>query len=143
MQKFFAPFLFFVLISWGTTTSAQTASDTLLALHVQKFDWMVAQDTAALAKLLHDDVVYIHSNGWHEAKTAILMNLVTGKLTYKKVTVEQSQVRLFGQMAIVNGVGIFEVALDGKPLTIKLDYTEVYSFEAGWKLVSRHACRVD
>lgn len=142
MNKVFVRLLLFTLLV-SKTVMAQSPQEIVADLHLQKFDWMIAQDTAALSVLLHNDLQYIHSNGWHENKKDLLMNLVSGKLTYAKVTVEQSQVRIFSQTAIVNGVGIFEVALDGRPLTIKLDYTEVYSFEAGWKLVSRHACRVD
>lgn len=133
----------FVVMAAFPTAKAQTATEIVGALHLQKFEWLAQKDTAALANLLHPEVVYIHSNGWHESKTDVLNNLVSGKLAYHNVLVEKATVRVFNQTAVVNGVGVFEVALNGTPLTIKLDYTEVYSYEAGWKLVSRHACRIE
>jgi hypothetical protein len=132
----------FVMLFTAMAT-AQSQHTIVADLHQQKFEWMVAKDTTALAALLHPKSVYIHSNGWHETKAEVLMNIATNKLVYNKVTILSSTVRVVGTTAIVNGVGVFEVALNGQQLTIKLDYTEVYCFEAGWKLLSRHACRVE
>ena len=116
--------------------------DQVLLLHELKFKWLSQVDTLALANLLADDVVYVHSNGWRESKQEVIQNIVSGKLTYTDVTVSSADVRQYGDSFIVNGIGVFKVALDGNPLTINLDYTEIYIKQDGkYILVSRHACR--
>jgi hypothetical protein len=138
-------FLLSLLLGLDLSIHAQNANAELEAvrqLHEQKFRWLSEVDTVALGELLAEDAVYVHSNGWRESKEEVLHNIVSGKLTYKEVQVTSSEVRQYGQTYIVNGKGIFQVALDGNPLTIQLDYTEVY-VKSGeqFLLVSRHACR--
>ncbi len=111
-------------------------------LHLKKFDWLVNGNIDSLAILLHDDVYYVHSNGWLETKQDVLEDLKTKKLIYSDIKVHQSSVRLFGETAIVNGKGTFTVIMDSKPLEINLYYTEVYNFlPEGIRLISRHACK--
>ena len=112
------------------------------ASHLKKFSWLINQKLDSLQTLLHDDVYYIHSNGWKETKTELLDNLKSGKLTYTNIVVHESQVRLFDNTAIVNGKGTFSVKMEGKPYDFNLYYTEVYARDdQGIKLVSRHACK--
>jgi len=123
--------------------SGQTVEE-LDAFHKQKFLWMEQTEIDSLDQYLHPSLVYVHSNAWHEDKQEVLENLQNGKLSYQKVTIEQSFGRIEGNTGIVNGKGKFEVALNGDPLTIYLDYTEVYVWiDNKWKLLSRHACRYE
>jgi hypothetical protein len=139
MMKLFFPI--FLLISG--LCQAQTGKQDVLALHQKKFEWMSSKQLDSLSKLLDQDVLYIHSNGWIETKEDVLGNLESGKLSYRKVTVDKADARAYENTVIVQGSGLFEVALEGKPLDIKLNYTEVYVNVGGaWKLVSRHACKI-
>lgn len=112
-------------------------------IHLQKFKWFIEKNTDSLSTLLHENVHYIHSNGWKETKQELIHNIKSGKLTYHSVTVHESDVRIEGNTAIVTGKGIFNVALDGKGMEIPLYYTEVYVLsQSGIRLLSRHACRI-
>lgn len=112
------------------------------SLHLKKFNWLIHQQVDSLQSLLHEDLYYIHSNGWKESKTELFANLESGKLSYTNIKVHESQVRLFGSTAIVTGKGTFSVKMDGKPYDFNLFYTEVYvKDDHGLKLVSRHACK--
>ncbi|MEY3421406.1 MAG: hypothetical protein RIR48_1698 [Bacteroidota bacterium] len=112
-------------------------------IHLQKFKWFIEKNTDSLSTLLHENVHYIHSNGWKETKQELIHNIKSGKLTYHSVTVHESDVRIEGNTGIVTGKGIFNVALDGKSMEIPLYYTEVYVLtQSGIRLLSRHACRI-
>jgi hypothetical protein len=113
-------------------------------IHLKKFKWFAEQQFDSLTTLLHDDVHYIHSNGWKESKADVIANLKSGKLTYTEVKVHESDVRLIGNTGVVTGKGTFYVSMDGKPYSFDLYYTEVYAItDNGIKLVSRHACKYE
>lgn len=115
----------------------------VLALHREKFQWMMARDTGRLGMLVADDMVYVHSNGWHEHREEMMANIGSGRLRYHDVLVQEAAVRSYGDTWVVNGRGRFEVSLEDKDWVLTLDYTEVYvRTDPGWKLVSRHACKV-
>ena len=114
----------------------------VITLHQEKFEWMIEKDMEALEKVLAEDVVYIHSNGWVEYKPDILENIQSGRLEYRQVDIREQSVQLYGSVAIVKGLAEFYVALEGSPLRLDLLYTETYHFSEGkWVLVHRHACR--
>jgi Domain of unknown function (DUF4440) len=111
-------------------------------IHHKKFKWLATSQFDSLSTLLHDDVYYIHSNGWQESKSEVLENIKSGKLTYHDVKVHASEVRLVDNTGIVTGKGTFYVSLNGKPNEYNLFYTEVYvKTDQGIKLLSRHACK--
>lgn len=114
-----------------------------LALHEKKFRWLETKQLDSLEALLHDDIQYVHSNAWRETKSDVLENVKTDHLTYRKVTIESSSANAFSNTVVVNGRALFEVALDGRPIDIHLDYTEVYLYsDEKWQLISRHSCRI-
>jgi hypothetical protein len=117
-------------------------TQTIHNLHLKKFKWMADKQLDSLSALLHDEVHYIHSNGWKESKSEVLANLLSGKLSYTDVKVHQSDVRLIDNTGIVTGKGTFYVKMDGSPYEFNLYYTEVYVItQDGTKLLSRHACK--
>ena len=111
-------------------------------LHRDKFTWMIGKQVDSLDKYLHEDVLYIHSNGWIENKKEILENIRSGKLTYREVDIKESTCRVDGQTAVITGKALFHVSLDGKDIEIPLLYTEVYTLSGERiRFFSRHACR--
>ena len=94
----------------------------------------------SLQMVLEKQLVYIHSNGWVESKAEVIADLKSGKLNYLKVNVTEAKARIYKNTAIVNGKGVFNVMLEGKPVEINLLYTEVYiNKKNNWQLASRHA----
>lgn len=111
-------------------------------LHLKKFKWLTDKQIDSLTTLLHDDVFYIHSNGWQEYKSEVIENIKSGKLNYSDVKVHESHVRIMDKTAVVTGKGTFYVTMDGKPYEFNLFYTEVYViFGTRIQLISRHACK--
>jgi hypothetical protein len=128
----------------GSSGQSDSLASRVLDLHLEKFRWMTARDTARLSSLLATDAVYVHSNGWHESRKEMLDNVGSGRLRYHRVEVIEAGARAYGQTFIVNGRARFDVALEDQAWLLLLDYTEVYirMDDGALRLVSRHACRV-
>lgn len=133
-----------MLVGLHTSAFAQSSlEEEALALHEKKFQWMETKQLDSLDALLHEDIQYVHSNAWRETKSEVIKNLKTDHLTYRKVTIEIASAQAFDNTVVVNGRALFEVALDGKPIDIHLDYTEIYLFSGDrWQLISRHSCKI-
>lgn len=135
-------FILFLLFSFQffSQTKKEKIEQNIIALHKKKFDWLISKQYDSLLTLFHEDIEYIHSNGWVESKADIIADLKSGKLNYKRVVVSEAKVRLSKNIAILTGKGVFFVTMDNKDLEIKLLYSEVYIKEKGkWLLSHRHA----
>jgi len=114
--------------------------DELQTLHDQKFRWMERQDVDSLSLMLHEELTYVHSNGWMEDKDEVLENLLSKYLIYENVESRILKCTQIGHLGIIHGEGKFTVKLKGKAIIIDLMYTEVYVKEYGrWLLIARHA----
>jgi hypothetical protein len=140
-------FTFISLLSYGQNIDKKIKEDlesSIHSIHLKKFKWFASQQFDSLTTLLHEDVHYIHSNGWKESKAEVIANIKSGKLTYTDVKVHESNVRVIDQTGVVTGKGTFYVSMDGKPYAFDLYYTEVYVVtDEGIKLISRHACKYE
>jgi ketosteroid isomerase-like protein len=118
-------------------------SQKLLALHKKKFEWLIGRNYDSLMAVMDEKLLYIHSNGLAESRDDVMKNLKNEVISYTQSDVTESQVRLFGNSAIVTGKGAFAGKAKGTPFLLNLSYTEVYVQTNGkWKLVSRHACKI-
>jgi hypothetical protein len=109
----------------------------------KKFNWLIRKEADSLNRVLDDRVEYVHSNGWVQSKKDVLDDMKSGKLVYQAVTIKESAVRIYGQAAIVTGLGTFEGINSGTAFKLDLKYTEVYvKSTQGWKLASRHSNRM-
>ena len=135
-------FILFLLFSFQffSQTKKEKIEQNIINLHKKKFDWLISKQYDSLLTLFHEDIEYIHSNGWVESKADIIADLKSGKLNYKRVDVNEVKVRLSKNIAILTGKGVFFVTMDNKDLEIKLLYSEVYIKEKGkWLLTHRHS----
>jgi hypothetical protein len=145
MVRYFNLALFY-LLTINLNYSQEIVNLEINQLHLSKFRWLENQQKDSLAMLLHDEVKYIHSNGWIENKEEVLQNISTEKLKYHKVNVLESEVIQYSPCsAVVTGKGLFQVSLEGRKIEIKLLYSEHYIVdeEGKIKLVHRHACKIE
>ena len=134
--------LLFVFVNLAISAFAQleTTEKLILDLSKKKFDWMINKRYDSLEMLLDDQLKYIHSNGWIQSKKEMMEDFTSGKLTYQKVDVSESTVRLYDNTAIVIGKGKFSGVISDTPFAMELTYTEVYIHnKKRWLLASRHA----
>lgn len=137
MKKYFVlALLLFSIGAMAQTTPQQTIAD----LSLRKFDWLINKQTDSLQMLLHDELLYIHSNGLVETKDEMLQNNQNGTLTYISVETDSLRVRLVNSTALVTGEGLFKGIINQSPFEARLYFTEVYVLQNdAWKLLSRHA----
>jgi hypothetical protein len=131
-----------VQISYSVLAQSKTEGY-ILNLSKQKFVWLIEKQRDSLDLLLDDRLMYIHSNGWTQSKVEVFDDMQSGKLVYKQVDIDATQIRLYGNTAIVTGTGRFQGSREDKEFDLPLSYTEVYVKQGKrWLLVSRHSNRL-
>jgi len=114
-----------------------TVEQDILALEDRRYAAMTAQDAATLAQLLHDDLVYTHSSAVIDTKHSYVEGIRSGKFRYSKIERTGEKVRVYGDTALVTGRAAIEVAVDGKPKSLRLRYLDVWVNQpGGWKFVA-------
>jgi ketosteroid isomerase-like protein len=111
--------------------------------HADRFALMVAGDTAALAAVLADDLVYVHSSGAAETKAEFLAAISSGRMRYRAITDRETAVRTYGDVALVGGLVDVQVTVGGQDAAPTLRYLAVYARQGGaWRLVAWQSTRV-
>jgi len=100
----------------------------------------VAQNAAALDRLLHPDLTYSHSDGKTQTKADILKALPNTQ----SITFGESSVRVYGNTALVKGpVEFVNNAANGATTTLNLSVLQVWlKGPNGWQLVARHSTKL-
>ena len=108
-----------------------------------RFDAMIKGDTAALEKLLADELSYTHSNAQVQDKAAFISDIKTGKIKYLTVEPTDQKARVFGTTAIVTGGASVHVVQNGNDLTFKIRYTDTHIRRGGsWQMVAWQSTRL-
>jgi ketosteroid isomerase-like protein len=115
----------------------------VLDLDRQRFDAQVKKDTARLNQLLAEDLIYVHSSAQIEDKRAFVGNVGKAHWDYRSAKLEDTRVRVYGNTAIITGKGTLEMFNEGKMITLRLLYTDVYVKRKGkWQMVSWQSTRL-
>jgi len=136
------------LLTVPSTAVAQT-TDTkavVAALTKQADAWdkaIVRKDRAAIAANMADDFRSIDGVATVENKTVFVDGLMDPKLTIDPYTVEDFDVRLFGDVALLSGRTRMTGTSDGKPFTSHYRYIDIYARRNGrWQIVSVQITRI-
>ncbi|GIL23245.1 MAG: hypothetical protein BroJett042_17580 [Bacteroidota bacterium] len=132
-------FLLLSFVSFGQKDEA-----TVDQLHRKKFNWLINKNYDSLNQLLHEQVNYIHSNGWVQTKKEVIEDLKTGKLNYTQIEVIEATTSIYKNTAVVSGKGRFRGLMpDKSEFNLSLFYTEVYvKVGKEWKLFNRLATKI-
>jgi uncharacterized protein (TIGR02246 family) len=105
--------------------------------HARRFEVLVQGDTAAVAPLLADDLVYIHASGQVETKAQLLEALASGRLRYRAIAAPDAVVRVYGEAAVVTGRADVQATAGGQDVAFASRYLAVYVREGGaWRLAA-------
>ena len=106
----------------------------VIDLASKKWDWMSEKKVDSLDSLFADRAMFTHMGGtW--GKTQELATIKSGGIWYKKAFVYATDVRVFGNSAIVLEDMDLQAAVGPHEVTNAFMVTEVYSKESGkWKL---------
>jgi hypothetical protein len=108
-----------------------------------RFAAQVSGDTAALRRLLGDDLVYVHSNALVESKDHFIESVATRRIGYDSVVPLELTHRVFGTTAVGNGKVRVQVQMGGQTIRADLLFTTVHVRRAGrWQLVAWQSTRV-
>jgi ketosteroid isomerase-like protein len=139
-------FLLFICLNLTpTATLGQSAAAmAVLDTEAQRFAAMTGRDTFFLQNYLANDLVYIHSNGLTETKTAHILAISSGSIIYRSMSrAPGTQIRDYGKWAITNGTVQVTGILNGNPFEVQLRYTAVYRKKRGkWLLTNWQSTRI-
>jgi len=111
-------------------------------LEARRLRAMMDADTAALDRILGDDLTYTHSNGAVDTKASFLAVLKSGKLKYESVSTD-GQVRVQGDTAVVTGRGAMKVRAGDRQLDMAVRFTDVYVKRDGhWQMIAWQSTRI-
>lgn len=101
------------------------AADQIKDAESRRYAAMIANDVKALDAVLADDLVYTHSSAAMETKKEFIDRLSSG-LRYKAITPREQTIRVFGDVALVNGLNRMDVERKGEPITFDIRFLAVY-----------------
>ena len=133
-----------LLAACAATSAGHGSIEQVKQVERQRFAAMTAPDLAALAPLLADELHYCHSTGEVQDKPQFLEALRSGQRRYSAIELREFQARLYGDVAIGNGLVTVHVSKDGGPLmTLELRYADAYVWRDGrWQLVTWQSTRL-
>jgi ketosteroid isomerase-like protein len=118
----------------------QPPPDTVAQLSAQAHRWdqaIVRKDRAAIEANMADDFRQIDGQGNVETKQSFVADLVSPDLVIDPYTVEDFDVRLYGDVALLCGRTRMTGRYQGKPFTSYYRYIDIYARRGGeWKIVS-------
>ena len=120
----------------GTNFSAATTA----GLTRLSNDWdtaIVARDEAAIAGNMAEDFRQIDGYGNLETKKSFVAGIIDPRLVIDPYTVEDFEIRLYGDTALLSGRTHMTGKYDGKPFESNYRYIDIYVRRDGaWKIVS-------
>ncbi len=130
-----------LLIACGSIAQGPKDTPALIStLKAQADRWdqaIVAKDRQAIAANMADDFRQIDGVGNIETKASFIDDLMSADLTIDPYTVEDFEVRLFGDVALLSGRTTMTGSYRGKPFSTHYRYIDIYVRRSGeWKIVS-------
>lgn len=97
-------------------------------------------DAPLLDRLIADDATLIYGDGTTETKASFLAQVRSGKLHWTKFEYDPARVRVYGDVAVVTGIG--RSSINGGP-EHTVYVTRVYTRQRGrWRLVASQTTRM-
>lgn len=132
--------LFSAAVVSAASPDPKTEKEVLAALEAYK-QAMMKKDSAALSKILSDDLTYTHSSNLHEDKAAVLASLKAGTVI-EAIDFKDPKVRVYGGTALVKTDVDFRNNAAGTVTVSKLNVLHVFvKGPQGWQLAARQATR--
>lgn len=115
-------------------------ADAIKKLNAEWIASYVTLDTATLSRIYADDIILINPSGKAMHKKELLNNVIKpGHDEYVSTHVDTASVRLFGNIAIINAEVTGVVKAEGKTVTGRVGYMDVYEKRKGrWYAIAAH-----
>jgi ketosteroid isomerase-like protein len=121
----------------------ETTIAELKALSDRWDDAIVRKDRRAIEENMANDFRQIDGSGNVETKTSFVEDLMSVDLQINPYAVEEFEVRLYGNVALLSGRTRMSGQYKGKPFNSHYRYIDVYVRDRqGWKIVSVHITKL-
>jgi ketosteroid isomerase-like protein len=124
----------------GMAPVARNDESVVAALAAQAGAWdqaIVRKDRAAIESNMADDFRQIDGAGNVESRRSFVEGIVSDRLEIDPYTVEDFEVRLYGDVALLSGRTRMTGRFDGQPFASHYRYIDIYvRREGAWKIVS-------
>src|SRR5262245_34536189 len=127
------------VVAQATRLGAQASSlaDSVRALESQRAQALMQADTVALSRLIADDFVEISRLGTLRTKADNMREIANGTLRLTSVRYDSLSVRIYGDVAVLQGIADNAGVFRGFPFSGKIRYTRVFVRRAGhWQAVA-------
>ncbi len=126
----------------GATASSADAITAEEALRAEdaRYAAQTGGDFAAMERMFGDDLVYVHSSGDLDDKTAFIEAQRSKTVIYRTMRHSEVKVRVYGHIAIITGRGKFDVTVKGEDRTVNILFHSIWMKRGGaTQFISWHA----
>ncbi|HKB83944.1 MAG TPA: nuclear transport factor 2 family protein [Burkholderiales bacterium] len=148
MKQFSGLLLGFAILAAGTSPvraedcGGPITADEALASEDARYAAQMGDDFGALQRLLGNDLVYIHSSAVVDNKASYIDSMKSGTVKYRVMRRSDVTVRTFGCIAIISGLGNFDVTVKGQDLAVEIRFHSIWAKrDRGLEFVSWEATR--
>jgi len=121
----------------GTSAAHPSPEDDVRALETARGEALLKADTTAIARMTSDDFIEISRLGQIRTKADNLRELGSGALKLTSVKYDSLSVRIYGDVAVLQGVADNTGTFRGFPFAGKLRYTRIFVKRDGrWQAVA-------
>ena len=112
-------------------------NDDILQLEERRWTAQIGEDSAAMAELFADELRYTHSTGSVDTKESYMTAIQNKVFDYKNADRSDTEVQVFGNVALVTGAVTIEVVAGGRELQLNARYTVTWLERDGrWQFLS-------
>lgn len=116
---------------------ASTPEDSVRAVELARGQALLRADTVALSRMLADEFVEISRLGTVRTRAANLRDVASGTLRFLSVRYDSLTVRIYGDVAVLQGIADNTGTFRGFPFQGKLRYTRIFVRRDGrWQAVA-------
>jgi Domain of unknown function (DUF4440) len=127
-------FLIIMSAQFSFAQNSKTEQE-IINLSKEKWQWMADKNVEKLEPLFHEESKFVHMSGTWK-KDEELEIIKTGSIWYKKATVHDTAIEIFGKTAIVWNRITLEAVVRENSVTTEFTVTEVYQKKGKqWKLL--------
>lgn len=134
------------LLGFGQTEKNDTASAKKTLMQMER-DWSKAytnKDVKTLDRILAEDWEGVDFTGKHRTKAQAVEELRSGKASAQSFELGPIKVRIFGDIAVVNGSQVEKSSYEDKDTSGEYIWTTVYANRNGyWQAVATQATKVE
>ena len=118
-------------------TNVSAAEDSVRAVETARGQALVRADTVVLSRMLGDEFVEISRLGTVRTRAANIRDIASGELKLTSVRYDSLTVRIYGEVAVLQGIADNTGTFRGFPFAGKIRYTRIFVRRDGrWQAVA-------